>query len=144
METVIKKLRILFFWPLITVFLIVFCFELTDDDCGLYLKGLLATDVQFDFLMLTIMELVTLAFVVLALRLFKIKKVEDLLKNEQEKALLSWGRVRLAILYVPLVVNVLFYYLTMLASFGYLAIIILICLPFVYPSKQRCISEIEL
>jgi hypothetical protein len=40
-----------------------------------------------------------------------------------------------------LLANTLLYYVFMNTSFGYLAIIILLCMPFVYPSKDKCMAE---
>ena len=48
---------------------------------------------------------------------------------------------RLLILEAPMVVNTLLYYIYMNATYGYLAIILLLCLPFVFPTENRCIAE---
>ena len=39
--------------------------------------------------------------------------------------------------------NTVLYYLFMNTTFGYMAIILAICLPFVYPSEARCEAETE-
>jgi hypothetical protein len=66
----------------------------------------------------------------------------DLLQR-QETALMKWGQCRLAMLALPLFMNVLFYYLFMNTTFGYMGIILLLCMPFVYPSMNRCRAELE-
>ena len=43
--------------------------------------------------------------------------------------------------YVGMVVSTILYYLFLNVSFGYLAIILLISMVFVYPSLERCVSE---
>jgi hypothetical protein len=48
---------------------------------------------------------------------------------------------RLIILEAPMVINTLLYYIYMNPTFGYLAIILLLCLPFVFPSYNRCVSD---
>ena len=43
-----------------------------------------------------------------------------------------------------MIANTLFYYLFGLnVTFGYMAIILLLCLLLVYPSKRRCMYEVE-
>ena len=61
--------------------------------------------------------------------------------TKKEPALLKWGMLRLLILEVPMVSNTYLYYMYMNATFGYLAIILLLCLPFVFPTQSRCIAE---
>jgi hypothetical protein len=44
---------------------------------------------------------------------------------------------------VPLIANTLFYEWYLNTTFGYMAIILLICQPFIYPSMARCLAETE-
>ncbi|MBQ8712837.1 MAG: hypothetical protein IJ551_08505 [Prevotella sp.] len=53
----------------------------------------------------------------------------------------KWGVLRLIMLEVPMLVNTLLYYAYANTAFGYMAIIIAITLPFVYPSMNRCMAE---
>ena len=137
-----KKIRNL----LLTIFVgtlclavcIVVLFETDVLECGL-----LATEKQSEFLWTTLMELITLATAFLALRLFKFEKVHRDLTERRGQALCQWGVVRLLMLTVPLLANTLLYYIYMNPTFGYLAIILVLCLPFVYPSESRCQAEIE-
>jgi len=71
------------------------------------------------FLLTTVMELATLVCAYLGLRLFK--------KNR-------W--LRLAIIVVPLLVNALLYYIYRTTPFFYLGVILLLCIPFVWPRKS--------
>jgi hypothetical protein len=57
--------------------------------------------------------------------------------------MLKWGLLRLLILEVPMVVNTYLYYIYMNTTFGYMAIIGLLCLPFVFPTMSRCQAEVE-
>jgi hypothetical protein len=105
--------------------------------------GTRATHKQSEFMLMTTMELLTLAGAFLGLRLFKFKVVhKDLLSNRAD-ALLPLGIIRICLIEVPMVANTLFYYMFMNTTFGYLAIILLLCLPFVFPSLERCQSDIE-
>ena len=104
-------------------------------------SGALADSKQTEFLAMTGMELSSLAAAFLGLRLFKFKKIHDALVTQKEPALLKWGMLRLLILEVPMVSNTYLYYIYMNTTFGYLAIILLLCLPFVFPSLSRCLAE---
>ena len=104
-------------------------------------SGVLADSKQTEFLAMTGMELISLAGAFLGLRLFKFQKIHDALVTRKEPALLKWGILRLLILEVPMVSNTYLYYMYMNTTFGYLAIILLLCLPFVFPSQSRCIAE---
>ena len=90
---------------------------------------------------MAIMELASLAAAFFGLRLFKFGKIHQELVSRKEPAMLKWGILRLLILEVPMVVNTYLYYIYMNATFGYLAIILLLCLPFVLPTLQRCMAE---
>lgn len=103
--------------------------------------GVMASDKQSEFLLTTLMELVTLGGIFLALRLFKFKKVHQILCSRKAPALMKLGMLRLSLLLIPMQVNTLLYYLYMNPTFGYMAIILLLCLPFVYPSMNRCLDE---
>ena len=106
-------------------------------------SGLMATEKQTEFLLTTLMELLTLASVYMALRLFKFDKVHQELVTLKADGLRRWGLIRLAILLLPMLLNTVLYYLFMNTTFGYMAIILAICLPFVYPSEARCEAETE-
>lgn len=114
----------------------------------LFETGLLPKAVWQDYasqevMTLMIMELVTLAMIPLSLYLFKFGHVHADLLKRKEKALNLWGVLRLLMLLVPMIVNTLLYYMFMQTTYGYMAIILLICLPFVYPSLGRCKADTE-
>lgn len=129
----------IFFWAFILFGLfIVVAFESSPE-----IQGVLSSEGPSLFYCTFVMELVTVCIIPLSLRLFKFRKIADDLKQRGEAALNHWGQVRLCLLALPMWVNVLFYYLSMNTTFGYMAIILLLCMPFVYPSMSRCLSEIE-
>ena len=108
---------------------------------GVLESGVLADSKQTEFVAMTVMELATLVAAFLGLRLFKFPKIHTQLVTLQEPAMLKWGLLRLLVLEVPMVCNTYLYYIYMNPTFGYLAIILLLCLPFVFPSLNRCIDE---
>lgn len=71
------------------------------------------------FLLTTLMEVATLACAYLGLRLVK----------------WSWQR-RMAIVAIPLLANVVLYLVYRTTPFFYLGVILLLCLPFVWPRKS--------
>jgi hypothetical protein len=71
------------------------------------------------FLLTTLMELVTLVCAYLGLRLFK----------------KSW-KLRLALIVVPLLVNAILYIIYQTTPFFYLGVILFLCLPFVWSRKS--------
>jgi len=92
----------------------------------------------------TVMILLTLAFIPLSLRLFKFRRVADDLKERKAEALCKWGGLRLILLGGLLVVNTLLYYMFGFEpSLGYLAVITLLAMPFVLPTKNRCEAEVK-
>ena len=112
-------------------------------ETGFMESGLFTERNTSEFIFVSLMELLTLGGVFLALRLFKFNKVHDDLVAKKEHALFKWGLLRLALILIPMVGNTYLYYMFMNTTFGYLAIIQLLSLPFVYPSLSRCKSEVE-
>ena len=104
--------------------------------------GVLAEDKEAEFVLASIMEVLTIVAIPLALKLFKLKPIAARLATTTGvSALRLWGVVRLQLLCVPMVVNIVSYYLFMWVGFAYLAIILLLSLFFVCPSLSRCYDE---
>lgn len=112
-------------------------------ESDILVTGLLAADKQSEFVLVACMELLTLACAFGALRLFKFERVHRELFDGKAVALRKWGTIRLLLLEIPLLLDTFLYYLYMNPTFGYLAIILLLCMPFVYPNMNRCIRETE-
>ena len=127
-----------FWWWLSVAIIIVVLYE------GELLEtGMLTEDTSMEFVLTTLMELLSLAAIFVGLRMFKKKCIHDDLTTRKAPALRFWGLIRLCIIGLPLSLNVLFYYLFMNTTFGYMAIIMALCLPFVYPTLNRCLTETE-
>lgn len=118
--------------------LIVLVFE-----TGILSLGYLAGKEPSEFILTLMMELITLGCAFLALRLFKFETIRHDLLNRKETALMKWGMIRLLLLMLPLTIDTLLYYIYIKPTFGYLAIIMVLCLPFIYPSMDRCLTETE-
>ena len=136
----VKNTLTVLLWTVLALALIVVVLFETDVLMFGYYAG---SGEQAEFLLTTMMELLTLAVIPLALKLFKFPRVHADLVSRKAEALRKWGLLRLLMLMVPLLVNTLLYYAYANVAFGYMAIILVIVLPFVYPSMERCQSETE-
>ena len=105
--------------------------------------GRLAGSTQSEFIATAAMQLLSLGGAFLGLRLFKFQAVHQLLLSQKASALLKFGTLRLFIIGAPMMCNTLYYYMYMNPTFGYLAIILLLCLPFVCPTMGRCEAEVS-
>lgn len=115
--------------------------------CGyeaeVFLPGALADDSAFQYVVLMIMELLTICTIPLSLKLFSFRMVKARLEKDGLKALKRFGTLRMSMLGMPLLLNTFFYYQFMAVAFAYMAIIGLLCVTFVYPSMGRCMNEIQ-
>ena len=138
MKKVSNQLTAFYFAQIIIALVVIVLFE-TD----MLPAGIKADDKQSDFVLTALMEIISLGAAFLGLRLFKFKPIHNDLINRKATAMWKWGMARLIILEAPMVINTLLYYIYMNTTFGYLGIILLLCLPFVYPSLSRCEGEVS-
>jgi len=123
------------------LFLAVGLILLVGFESGLLPTGtLISDDKSTEFMVASIVEVANIALIPLSLRLFKIKRVSTLLTTPE--ALLKWGMIRLTTLCTLLLIDILLYYMFLNVAFGYLAIIVFICLFFIVPTYDRCLSEL--
>ena len=100
-------------------------------------SGVLADRPQDEFLCTIAMELVTIVFIPIAFRTPKPKDVDRRLDEGDIKTFKTWSIVRILMITVPLLMNTLLYYIFMNTTFGYMALILLICLPIIYPATRK-------
>ena len=110
-------------------------------ESNLLLPGEMSGNGIMEYYFAVTLQLLTIALLPLALRLFKFKAVAKLLLSEVGKRLLPLALLRMSMIAVPMLANGLLYYLFMSTTFGYMAIICLLCMTFVYPSSERCNME---
>lgn len=139
MEKVSKILQIQFWTGIALSLLLVVAFE-----TELLPSGILSDKEFAEVMLLFILEPLSLAAIFGALFLFRIRKVDADLKRRKEAAVLSWGTLRTSLLTVPLVTDTLLYYLFMNTSFGYLAIMVVLAMFFIYPNLSRCQADVEI
>ena len=139
MEKTVKNLRMLFLCSIAVALIIVLLYE-----TEILLPGALALNNRLCFVVATIMELLTIAIIPFALRLFKFRKVNGKLTESETTRwdnLLKYGSVRILLLATPMIINVVCYYLFTLTAFAYMAIILFLCMFFIYPTVDKCIAE---
>ena len=136
MKKVSKQLMVFYIVQIVMALAIIVLFE-----TGELPVGVMAADKQSEFVLTALMEILSLGAAFLGLRLFKFQAIHRDLVSRKEPAMWKWGMTRLLILQVPMVINTLLYYIYMNTTFGYLGIILLLCLPFVFPSLSRCLAE---
>lgn len=135
----VRKILLLEFWlPIVVCLVVIVLFENEVLIPGAYGYNKIA-----DYYVAIAMELLTICLIPLSLRLFKFKKVKSSIKESSCQGLLHWGALRLAMLVIPMMANAVLYYLFMNVAFGYMGIIGLLCLVFVYPSRTRCNAELQ-
>ena len=138
METIQKKLQLIFWIPIVLSAIIIVSGEL-----DIIPNVILANDKQVEFVIMSMMEILTIIAIPVALKLFKFKAIANKLASDTLLHFERWGIVRLCLLNVPMVINLVCYYLFVGAGFGYLAIILFLSLFFVYPSLSRCYNETD-
>ena len=127
-----RILQITFYSIVVTAILLVLLFENNVFSTGLY-----ADNKPADFLFTTIMEILTICCIPLALRLIKDKTMKKYDVPRRMQIYRRKAMLRLLLLGCPLLVNTFLYYLFMNVAFGYMAIILFLCLLFIIPTKER-------
>jgi hypothetical protein len=138
MEKIIKELKLIY-WGIVSVLLLfAFLVEFVLIDV---VGGVFADDKQFEFIMQSLMSLLTLSAIYMSLRLFKFEKVVTAIREYPLEQYKSYSILRMVLLECPLLFNIICYWLFVQSSFAWLGVIIGLAFPFVYPSKERFLSE---
>ena len=111
-------------------------------ETNVLLEGDLSGNGVVEYYWTLAMELITIVAIPTALRLFRSGGVRRRLASDKQ-SLLPLALLRMALLALPMLANALLYYLFMSTTFGYMGIICLLCMTFVYPSAQRCEAEVK-
>lgn len=127
-----RILQIAFYSIVVPAILLVLLFE-----SNVFPTGLYADNKAADFLFTTIVEILTICCIPLALRLIKDKTMKKYDVPRRMQIYRRKAMLRLLLLGCPLLVNTFLYYLFMNVAFGYMAIILFLCLLFIIPTKER-------
>lgn len=135
-----RRLLLLEFWlPVVICLVLVVLYE---NEC--LLPGDLAGNKETEYYTAIVMELITICLIPLALRLFRFAKVRSDISAKGDNGLRVWASLRMALLTLPMMLNCWLYYQYLNTAFGYMGIIGLLSLAFVYPSRSRCEQELKI
>ena len=116
-------------------------------ETGLYQKGIQAGNAQMEYIFQSISILLTIGLIPFALRMFNLNLVKRIKELPLEQALKSyqiWSNVRLSLLFVPAIMAMSFYYLTMNTTNLFCACMALVATLFCVPSENRIKNELDL
>ena len=137
MKSLAKRLKTLFYIGIALELLLIALYE-----SNVLLEGAWCGNAEAEFIVMTLMQLVTVCAIPLALRLLKFSVVRQYVTSHGEQGLQKMSVFRMLLLFVPILLNSVFYYEFVKAGFGYLAIILAISLVFIVPTQSRCASEL--
>jgi hypothetical protein len=116
-------------------------------EAGVLSQGALAGDARMEYIFQTIGILMTIVLIPFALRIFNlnlVKRIQELPLQQALKSYRIWADVRLALLIVPALINLQFYYLTLNNTGLFCAAMSLIASLFCVPSESRIKNELDL
>ena len=116
-------------------------------ETGLYQEGLLAGNAQMEYIFQSVSILLTIGLIPFALRMFNlnlVKRIKELPLQQALKSYQTWSLLRLALLFVPAIMALSFYYLTMNTTNLFCACMALIATLFCVPSENRIKNELDL
>ena len=116
-------------------------------ETGLYQEGLLAGNAQMEYILQSVSILLTIGLIPFALRMFNmnlVKRINELPLQQALKSYQAWSLLRLALLFVPSILALSFYYLTMNTTNLFCACMALIATMFCVPSESRIKNELDL
>ena len=116
-------------------------------ETGLYQEGMIAGNAQMEYILQSVSILLTIGLIPFALRMFNlnlVKRIKELPLQQALKSYQAWSLLRLALLFVPAILALSFYYLTMNTTNLFCAYMALIATLFCVPSESRIKNELDL
>ena len=116
-------------------------------EAGVLSQGALAGDAQMEYIFQTIGILMTIVLIPFALRIFNlnlVKRIQELPLQQALKSYRIWSDVRLGLLFVPAILGLSFYYVTMNTTHLFCACMALVATLFCVPSANRIKNELDL
>ena len=116
-------------------------------ETGLYQEGMIARNAQMEYIFQSVSILLTIGLIPFALRMFNlnlVKRIKELPLQQALKSYQTWSLLRLALLFVPAIMALSFYYLTMNTTNLFCACMALVATLFCVPSESRIKNELDL
>ena len=116
-------------------------------ETGTFQKGAYEGNAQMEYIFQSVSILLTIGLIPFALRMFNlnlVKRIKELPLQQALKSYQKWSDVRLGLLFVPAILGVSFYYITMNTTNLFCACMALIATLFCIPSESRIKNELDL
>ena len=116
-------------------------------ETGLYPSGIHAGNVKLEYIFQCVSILLTISLIPFSLRIFNlnlVKRIKELPLRDALKSYQIWSEVRLALLFVPAILSLSFYYITLNTTNLFCACMALIATLFCVPSEARLKNELDL
>ena len=116
-------------------------------ESGIFPKGIYQGNAQMEYVFQTACILLTIGLIPFALRMFNlnlVKRIKELPLQQALKSYRMWCDVRLGLLFVPAILGVSFYYMTLNTTNLFCACMALIASLFCVPSESRIKNELDL
>ncbi len=116
-------------------------------ESNLLQEGIYAGDKLMEYILYTIGILLSVIFIPLALKLFSVslnKRLPNLSIDEALKSYKKWSEIRLALLFIPTILNISFYYMTMQTTGLLCASMSLVASLFCVPNRNKIVTELDI
>ena len=116
-------------------------------ETGTFQKGAYEGNAQMEYIFQSVSIMLTIGLIPFALRMFNlnlVKRIKELPLQQALKSYQKWSDVRLGLLFVPAILSVSFYYITMNTTNLFCACMALIATLFCIPSESRIKNELDL
>lgn len=110
-------------------------------------EGIYAGNVKMEYILYSIGILLSVGLIPLALKLFSLSvvtRIRNLSIDDAIKSYRKWSEIRLGLLFIPSVLNLSFYYMTMNTTGIFCASMALIASLFCVPDKNKILVELDL
>ena len=116
-------------------------------ETGVFSKGIHQGNAQMEYIFQCVGILLTIGLIPFALRIFNlnlVKRIQELPLQRALKSYQIWSDVRICLLFVPAMLNLSFYYITLSTTNLFCAAMALIATLFCVPSENRIKNELDL
>lgn len=116
-------------------------------ESGLLSEGIYAGDVYMDYILQTVGILLVICIIPFSLKLFNISlinRIKHLSFSEALKSYEKWSEIRIGFLFVPAIINLSIYYLTLNVTGALCACMALVASLFCIPNKTKILKELDI
>jgi hypothetical protein len=110
-------------------------------------EGIYTDDVKIKYILYTVGILLSVILIPLALKLFSVSlvnRIRNLSIDDAMKSYRKWSEIRLGLLFIPAILNISFYYMTMDTTGILCASMALIASLFCVPDKKKILNELDI